>query len=289
MLGRPASLLIDGPAGPRALLMNGTRQEIDRGTGRLNILAFREMGAQVTLAGPPTLIPRGVEALGVEVRTTLDDLREGIALVDALPELDLADLQRDGLGFLHERKRLLGLLGRDEVQQPALVLLAPAAPIGEFALPFVDLFDGDAVLGRLRRRVGRERSRGGLRRLRAVPLVDLAVEREILVVHDAKDHFTAVNIKCSHRGCDLNYEKSAQKFVCPCHGSEFDLAGAALKGPATKPLTNYHAELKGDEVMVTVYGPNDTPPANATPPPDTTHRIAMPADSSGGFPADSTK
>ncbi len=43
---------------------------------RSNILAFREMGAQVTLAGPPTLIPRGVEALGVEVRTTLDDLRE---------------------------------------------------------------------------------------------------------------------------------------------------------------------------------------------------------------------
>ncbi len=43
---------------------------------RSNILAFRAMGAQVTLAGPPTLMPREVEALGVEVRTTLDDLRE---------------------------------------------------------------------------------------------------------------------------------------------------------------------------------------------------------------------
>jgi len=44
---------------------------------RSNILAFRRMGAKVTLAGPPTLMPRDVEqALGVEVRTTLDDLRE---------------------------------------------------------------------------------------------------------------------------------------------------------------------------------------------------------------------
>ena len=43
---------------------------------RSNILAFRKMGARVTLAGPPTLIPRGIEALGVEVRTTLDDLRD---------------------------------------------------------------------------------------------------------------------------------------------------------------------------------------------------------------------
>lgn len=43
---------------------------------RSNILAFRKMGAHVTLAGPPTLLPRAVESLGVEVRTTLDELRE---------------------------------------------------------------------------------------------------------------------------------------------------------------------------------------------------------------------
>ena len=28
------------------------------------LLAFKEMGAQVTLCGPPTLIPRDIEALG---------------------------------------------------------------------------------------------------------------------------------------------------------------------------------------------------------------------------------
>lgn len=39
------------------------------------ILAFRMMGAKVTVAGPPTLIPRGMEAL-CEVRYDLDDLAE---------------------------------------------------------------------------------------------------------------------------------------------------------------------------------------------------------------------
>ena len=43
---------------------------------RSNVLAFTAMGAQVTVAGPPTLIPRGVEALGCRVETTLDRLRE---------------------------------------------------------------------------------------------------------------------------------------------------------------------------------------------------------------------
>ena len=43
---------------------------------RSNILAFRKMGADVTVCGPPTLIPRGIEALGCAVRYDLDDLRE---------------------------------------------------------------------------------------------------------------------------------------------------------------------------------------------------------------------
>jgi aspartate carbamoyltransferase catalytic subunit len=43
---------------------------------RSNVLAFQKMGARVTLCGPPTLIPRGIEALGCDVRYTLDDLGE---------------------------------------------------------------------------------------------------------------------------------------------------------------------------------------------------------------------
>ena len=41
---------------------------------RSNIVAFQRMGAKVTVAGPPTLIPRGIEALGCDVRFTLQDL-----------------------------------------------------------------------------------------------------------------------------------------------------------------------------------------------------------------------
>ena len=43
---------------------------------RSNILAFQRMGAEVTLAGPPTLIPRGIEALGCRVVHSLDELAQ---------------------------------------------------------------------------------------------------------------------------------------------------------------------------------------------------------------------
>jgi aspartate carbamoyltransferase catalytic subunit len=40
------------------------------------ILAFAAMGAEVTVAGPPTLIPDGIEELGCRTAYTLDDLAE---------------------------------------------------------------------------------------------------------------------------------------------------------------------------------------------------------------------
>jgi len=41
---------------------------------RSGVLAFARMGCAVTVCGPPTLIPRGVEALGCDVRWSLDGI-----------------------------------------------------------------------------------------------------------------------------------------------------------------------------------------------------------------------
>jgi aspartate carbamoyltransferase catalytic subunit len=43
---------------------------------RSDISAFQKMGAKVTVAGPPTLLPRDIEALGCSASPTLDGLAE---------------------------------------------------------------------------------------------------------------------------------------------------------------------------------------------------------------------
>jgi aspartate carbamoyltransferase catalytic subunit len=43
---------------------------------RSNLVAFQAMGAEVTVCGPPALIPRGIEQLGCAVAGSLDDLGE---------------------------------------------------------------------------------------------------------------------------------------------------------------------------------------------------------------------
>ncbi|SRR5579883_662340 len=92
------------------------------------------------------------------------------------------------------------------------------------------------------------------------------LERDIIVVHTGPNQYTAVDIKCKHRGCDVSYDIEDKKFVCPCHGSEYDLYGRLLKGPSEKPLAYYHTELKDGAVMVTVYGTSDAVPSNSIPP-----------------------
>jgi aspartate carbamoyltransferase catalytic subunit len=43
---------------------------------RSNLIAFRAMGAELTVCGPPTLIPRGLEEFGCEVEHSLERLGE---------------------------------------------------------------------------------------------------------------------------------------------------------------------------------------------------------------------
>lgn len=44
---------------------------------------------------------------------------------------------------------------------------------------------------------------------------------------------------CPHAGCNVDYDNNQQKFVCPCHGSKFDLDGTVITGPANDNLAAY--------------------------------------------------
>jgi nitrite reductase/ring-hydroxylating ferredoxin subunit len=54
----------------------------------------------------------------------------------------------------------------------------------------------------------------------------------------------AVSSTCTHLGCLVNQE--AESFVCPCHGSQFDLSGKVLQGPASTPLDHFDVSLSDD-------------------------------------------
>jgi cytochrome b6-f complex iron-sulfur subunit len=60
----------------------------------------------------------------------------------------------------------------------------------------------------------------------------------------------AVNPICTHAGCTVEWKADTNKFVCPCHGSEFGVAGKVEKAPATTPLKTYAVKVEGDKVLI---------------------------------------
>ncbi|MCB1220101.1 MAG: Rieske 2Fe-2S domain-containing protein [Planctomycetales bacterium] len=44
---------------------------------------------------------------------------------------------------------------------------------------------------------------------------------------------------CTHLKCTIEFTSGMDRFVCPCHGSEYGLDGEVLKRPSRKPLKDY--------------------------------------------------
>lgn len=56
------------------------------------------------------------------------------------------------------------------------------------------------------------------------------------------------SLVCPHLGCTINLTE--ELFKCPCHGSEFDLNGKVIKGPANKNLKILTYKIEGDVIII---------------------------------------
>lgn len=59
---------------------------------------------------------------------------------------------------------------------------------------------------------------------------------KIGVFRDEAGATHGVSLRCTHLGCLVRFNDAERSWDCPCHGSRFDIDGAVLAGPATKPL-----------------------------------------------------
>lgn len=58
---------------------------------------------------------------------------------------------------------------------------------------------------------------------------------------------------CTHLGCTINQTEN-NRLVCPCHGSEYDLNGNVLKGPAYKSLETIPSKIIADGTKIEIEG-----------------------------------
>ncbi|KAJ7981377.1 Cytochrome b6-f complex iron-sulfur subunit [Quillaja saponaria] len=56
-----------------------------------------------------------------------------------------------------------------------------------------------------------------------------------------------INAVCTHLGCVVPWNKAENKFICPCHGSQYNEQGRVVRGPAPLSLALAHADINIDD------------------------------------------
>lgn len=67
----------------------------------------------------------------------------------------------------------------------------------------------------------------------------------------------ALNAVCTHLGCVVPWNPSENKFMCPCHGSQYNEQGKVIRGPAPKSLALAKVTLNENKVILTEWTDSD--------------------------------
>ncbi len=62
--------------------------------------------------------------------------------------------------------------------------------------------------------------------------------------------FVALYRKCTHLGCAVPWNPAEGKFICPCHGSQFEQDGQVINQPAPRPLDRFAVTIESGIVKV---------------------------------------
>jgi cytochrome b6-f complex iron-sulfur subunit len=80
----------------------------------------------------------------------------------------------------------------------------------------------------------------------------------VVITEDKAIANYGINSVCTHLGCVVPWNASENKFMCPCHGSQYNSEGKVVRGPAPLSLALVHAETtEEDKLALTQWTETD--------------------------------
>ena len=67
--------------------------------------------------------------------------------------------------------------------------------------------------------------------------------------------FLALSRACTHLSCTVPWVSGENKFICPCHSSEFDITGEVINPPAPRALDLYPVTIENNVLKVDTSKP----------------------------------
>ncbi len=75
----------------------------------------------------------------------------------------------------------------------------------------------------------------------------------LVVQEDQSISDYGINAVCTHLGCVVPWNANENKFMCPCHGSQYDNTGKVVRGPAPLSLALVHSAVEDNKVSFTPW------------------------------------
>ena len=72
----------------------------------------------------------------------------------------------------------------------------------------------------------------------------------VVVTEDEEIASYGLNAVCTHLGCVVPWNASEEKFICPCHGSQYDATGKVVRGPAPLSLALVNVKVNQDDKIL---------------------------------------
>lgn len=79
----------------------------------------------------------------------------------------------------------------------------------------------------------------------------ITLQNDFIIIKN-KDKLKIFSSRCSHLGCRIN-NVNKNIFTCPCHGSQFDLNGIPVKGPASKNLKELKFKIDSNQNQIIIF------------------------------------
>ena len=76
------------------------------------------------------------------------------------------------------------------------------------------------------------------------------VGEDMILIRTDETTFDAISLICRHKGCTVELE--GDKFVCPCHGSEYTKTGKVTQGPSKDNLKTFETMFDSQGGTVTI-------------------------------------
>lgn len=72
----------------------------------------------------------------------------------------------------------------------------------------------------------------------------------VYVMNQGNSRFIALDFHCAHLQCPVQWFQALEKFICPCHGSQYNKYGQHIAGPAPRGLFPHVIKIANGRVLL---------------------------------------